>query len=81
MSRFGRGLGVVAVHDNSDYHHYHHNHHIHLKTWAMTVEASQIVGTSFETNQKQNRLIKRTRLAQGGFSVLFPRYVLLNSQR
>ena len=50
---------------------------LHLETWEMMVEVSQIVGTSFETNQRQNRPTRQTRLARGGFSVLCPRYVLL----
>ena len=50
---------------------------LHLETWEMMAEVSQIVETSFETNQKQNRQTRQTRLALGGFSVHSPRYVLL----
>ena len=39
------------------------------------VEVSPIVGTSFGTNQRPNRLTRQTRLAPGGSSALCPRYV------
>ena len=47
---------------------------LHIEIWEMTAEVSQIVETSFETNQRQNRLTRQIRLARGGFSVLCPRY-------